>query len=230
MIGVSSRDALGVGGVAALAVAVGCAPLGSAFEIQIGDLALETHEVIDLGSVPYGYSQEASLRIGNVGTGVLVGTAAFTSTSSPGSFSVSPNSFVLDVEERLELAISFHADDFGEAEDVLNLKHDGVGSAIALEVIAVGDEDSDGDGYTHEDSGGDDCNDRNAYVHPGAEEIWYDGIDQDCDDASDFDADLDGYDRSIYGGTDCDDTDASVFPGAKDVPEDGVDQDCDGED
>ena len=137
---------------------------------------------------------------------------------------------VLDVEERLELAISFRADDFGEAEDVLSLEHDGVGSAISLEVIASGDDDSDGDGYTHEDSDGDDCNDRNAYVHPGAEEIWYDGIDQDCDDGSDFDADLDGYDRSIYGGTDCDDTDASVYPGAKDPPEDGVDQDCDGED
>jgi len=229
MIGGNSRDGLRVGGVAALVVAVGCAPLGSGFEIQIGDLALEAYEVVDLGSVPYGYSQEALLRIGNVGSGVLVGTAGFASSSGPHSFSVSPSAFVLDVDERLDLVITFHAVDFGEYGDLLYLEHDGVGGTVALEVVASGDDDSDDDGYTHEDSGGDDCNDRNAYVHPGAEEIWYDGIDQDCDDGSDFDADLDGYDRSIYGGTDCDDTDASVHPGAKDVPEDGVDQDCDGE-
>lgn len=38
--------------------------------------------------------------------------------------------------------------------------------------------DLDGDGY----SGATDCDDRDPSVHPGAEDLAFDGIDQDCDD------------------------------------------------
>jgi hypothetical protein len=101
--------------------------------------------------------------------------------------------------------------------------------------------DSDGDGYGDPgaplvgctqppNSSGDasDCDDGAASVYPGAPELWYDGIDQDCDGASDYDADADGWDHSAYGGDDCDDEDAEVNPDAHEVWYDGVDQDCDG--
>ena len=39
-----------------------------------------------------------------------------------------------------------------------------------------------------------DCNDADATVNPDASEIFYDGIDQNCDALSDFDRDGDGYD------------------------------------
>ena len=50
-----------------------------------------------------------------------------------------------------------------------------------------------------------DCDDNNPNINPDAEEIWYDGVDQNCDGADDYDQDGDG-DRSVdFGGTDCDD-------------------------
>ena len=69
-------------------------------------------------------------------------------------------------------------------------------------------------------------------VRPGttAIEVYYDGVDQNCDGLSDYDADEDGEESIDYGGTDCDDLDASVYSGAMDTPDDGIDQDCDGQD
>jgi MYXO-CTERM domain-containing protein len=92
------------------------------------------------------------------------------------------------------------------------------------------------EGYIDADSSmGEDCDDDDASVHPGAVETWYDDIDADCDGASDWDADLDGYDLIDEGDTgapleeaDCDDEDPDSHPDAEDIPDDGIDQDCDG--
>ena len=70
-------------------------------------------------------------------------------------------------------------------------------------------------------------------------EIWYDGIDQNCDGMNDFDQDGDGYVHEDYSGMaggsapntgDCDDNNPTVYPGATEILNDGIDQDCDGVD
>ena len=58
---------------------------------------------------------------------------------------------------------------------------------------------------------GEDCDDDDADINPGETEVWYDGVDSDCDGWSDDDADGDGFDSyADADGTDCDDTDADL--------------------
>ena len=106
--------------------------------------------------------------------------------------------------------------------------------------------DADGDGVSIAQG---DCNDKvgaGEGIGPNEPEIWYDGVDQNCDGLNDFDKDGDGTDAAAYGGDDCWDDPESVpadqtaingfpQPGAADVnpraPDpyyDGVDQDCNG--
>jgi hypothetical protein len=84
------------------------------------------------------------------------------------------------------------------------------------------DPDEDGDGSP----AGEDCDDTDPLVFPGAPEAC-DGKDNDCDadvdeDCSNIDADMDGY----TGEEDCDDTSTMVYPGAQEYCN-GIDDDCD---
>ena len=94
-----------------------------------------------------------------------------------------------------------------------------------IRFTALGQDDADGDGFTEAEG---DCDDADPNTGPGAQEIWYDGIDQNCNGDNDYDEDGDGFTSSSYGGTDCDETDASVNPNATETWYDGVDQNCDG--
>jgi len=82
--------------------------------------------------------------------------------------------------------------------------------------------DADNDGYTDTI----DCDDSDPDINPGATEIPYDGVDQDCAGADLTDVDGDGYPGG-GAGDDCNDNDATVNPGATET-ENGVDDDCDG--
>ena len=97
-----------------------------------------------------------------------------------------------------------------------------------------------------------DCDDEATGVHPGAEEICDDDIDQDCNDLIDdaltavlwyLDEDGDGFgnpeggiysceesiDGRVTNALDCDDTDMDVHPDASEACQDKIDNDCDGE-
>ena len=87
-------------------------------------------------------------------------------------------------------------------------------------------QDGDGDGVTALEG---DCEDNDPAISPEAEEVWYDGIDQDCDGLSDWDADKDGHDAPEAGGDDCDDDEPGAYPGNTETWYDGIDGDCNGD-
>lgn len=88
--------------------------------------------------------------------------------------------------------------------------------------------DDDGDAFTRD---GGDCDDSDATIFPGADEVWYDGVDQDCGGDDDFDQDGDGFrqaDAPDHAGQqpDCNDKSADIYPFAPDTWYDNVDSDC----
>lgn len=84
--------------------------------------------------------------------------------------------------------------------------------------------DLDGDGATSDV----DCDDSDPYTYPGADEVPYDGRDQDCSGADLLDADGDGHDGEVVGGDDCMDSNPEVHPGHEEVCYNGLDDDCSG--
>ncbi|MCP4916825.1 MAG: hypothetical protein GY913_07850 [Proteobacteria bacterium] len=68
-------------------------------------------------------------------------------------------------------------------------------------------------------------------INPGATEVPYNGVDEDCDGVDLCDVDMDGYDSELCdGGNDCNDDNELIHPGAADEngAADGIDNDCDG--
>lgn len=119
-----------------------------------------------------------------------------------------------------------------------DLDNDGYGAGPASEVCALD---------RIQVRNGDDCNDENRAIHPGATERC-DEKDNDCDGGVDegvdievfFDADEDGYgdstllrvcemgaDNAQFSG-DCESSDDRIHPGAAEDCSNGVDDDCDG--
>jgi hypothetical protein len=121
---------------------------------------------------------------------------------------------------------------------------DGDGDKYSNSTAQVADARPDVDYYLASDliSTFGDCDDEDATIHPGVDEICNDGVDNNCDNLTDcadpacecpstcIDDDEDGFYDSEGCGTavDCDDQDETVHPGAGEDCSDNIDNDCDG--
>jgi hypothetical protein len=184
---------------------------------------------IELPKIFVGQTASAELTVTNVGSGAVSVTVSLVGgwatdytfdayTSSPGAGEAAVHTLTITPTEWGDHSVSVLVDD---AES---------GGHVEVPVTAHIQEDADGDGYGSSLSGGEDCDDANPLVNPGAAETWYDGVDGDCAGDDDFDQDGDGSRSPLGGGDDCDDTDPARAPGNEDAWYDGVDADCGGND
>ncbi len=175
--------------------------------------------VVDLGTVLLGQPAEVTLDLANVGE-----AAAVLNEQLDGSpdWTASLSSTIVAAGGVVTATLRLEAPAFGSYPGSYTVTDSEGGSTVTVPLSALVVEDADGDGAGSVASGGDDCDDTDAAVLPGAEDAWYDGVDSDCAGNDDFDQDGDG--TRVEG--DCDDADATVYPGAADTWYDGVDSDC----
>lgn len=93
-------------------------------------------------------------------------------------------------------------------------------AALLVACPGVNNPDFDSDGSPDAE----DCAPEDSEIHPGANDPYGDGIDQDCGGTDGFDGDGDGFPAQ----EDCNDNDATIHPGADEIEGNGIDEDCDG--
>jgi len=190
-------------------------------------------ESLDFGQVVVDQQAVTSLSISNSGDAVATLTQPTMADGSSVSFSVEARPWPFDLASGASLAlqVSYSPTEVGEDAASLVFSRDGSdGPEQLLQVALAGTgapvpgADADGDGYISDEEGGDDCDDSDPAVNPGAVEICDDQVDNNCDGDTDVgpDADADGHDVC----TDCDDDDINTYPGATELC-DEIDNNCD---
>jgi len=193
--------------------------------------------IVGAESIDFGFADDVGVRIStnlsiqNTGTGPL----NVTMITADAPFSTGLTALIVNPGGSTQLSVYYDPSDYGAVESALTIESDDPDEpTVTVTLIGGVVADGDGDGFDRLEAGGEDCDDSDPAINPGAEEVFYDGVDQNCDGLNDYDQDMDGYEADYFnadpttGGGDCNDVIDWIHPGATDEWYDGVDSDCDG--
>ena len=189
----------------------GCLPPGQAYVLQPPGLVAES-DALDFGPVAFDQRMELLLGLHNPSDGPR---ALRCSVAAPFAVEQTPQELAAGADGVILLSYGPQAVEDAQAE--LSCR-DGLDVVLLFQLLAQTEADGDQDGADHPRAGGPDCDDTDPSIYPGATEIWYDGVDQDCDGANDQDQDGDGWTVE----RDCMDTDMAIHPAAEEIWYDGV--------
>lgn len=191
-------------------------------------------EEINFGDLLLGSLSTESIKIKNSGEVNLVVQSI---SALPPFTSPSGGGFELEPGAETNITIQFIPTSYQEVSGSLTIvSSDPNEPQLTVPILGATISDVDGDGFDTVDAGGDDCDDDDVNVYPGAPDEWYDGVDSNCQNDDDYDQDGDGYQTMVWnddsglGGGDCQDNNADMYPGAPDEWYDGVDSNCEGND
>lgn len=177
----------------------------------------------DLGEAAIDGAAEARITLANSGDpATLLATALPGLTVRAATDPAGPAGIVEAPAGETELLLIWRPTGYAPLDAELILL--GPDSRLSLRLTATVSPDSDGDGAAALLAGGDDCDDRDAALHPGAAEICGDGQDQDCDGQDQADCDGDG----LLPPLDCAPDDPATPSPDRSDPADSADNDCDG--
>ncbi|MCK6520047.1 hypothetical protein L6R49_01285 [Myxococcota bacterium] len=188
-----------------------------------------TPSALDFGTAPVGGESALELVLENSGGGQIDVLSVQLTDGDPDVFDLDRDgSLALGDGLSLTVTVTFTPEKEQVYLGLVQVRYDDVDGGGSATVSLTGEgsaseADNDADGYRVVDG---DCDDNNATINPGAEEIC-DGRDNDCSGSPGGDeTDADGDSWLVCEG-DCDDGDKSVYPDAKEICDD-KDSDCDG--
>ena len=171
---------------------------------------------VNFGNLLLGSLSTESIKIKNSGEVTLVVQSI---SALPPFTSPSGGGFELEPGTETNITIQFIPTSYQEVSGSLTIvSSDPDEPQLTVPILGATISDVDGDGFDTVDAGGDDCDDDDANVYPGAPDEWYDGVDSNCQNDDDYDQDGDGYQTMVWnddpdlGGGDCQDNNAEMFP------------------
>ena len=183
---------------------------------------------LDFGTIGLGAEDTQSVTLSNLGGGT-VSVLSVTLTDGDADVWIIDRNDVDEVlgGESADISITFRPEEtqaYGGQVQIRTDYDEQPSWVISLSGVGgLSEADEDGDGVSVADG---DCDDGNASVYPGADELC-DGLDNDCNSSVPDDEADDDYDGYRVCDNDCDDDDGSVNPGATEACDD-KDTDCDG--
>ena len=189
---------------------------------------------VDFGELLRGSLSTETIIISNDGEENLDITSI---SALPPFTSPSGGGITIEPGQNTSITVQFIPTDYSDQSGTLSIvSNDPDESTLVIQLSGGTIKDVDGDGHDTTEAGGEDCDDDDHTIYPGAEDEWYDGIDSDCAGNDDYDQDGDGYQTDVWnedavaGGGDCQDNSTEIYPGAPDIWYDGIDSNCDGSD